>query len=344
MDLDTLKKALQNHLTDGLVTLVGSGVSAAAGLPSMMELGTHLQSNVPSRISTDLEKEWAVVSAALGKGDGIEAALKDIDANSGLIPIVVKLVSELIEPKEQKVIEELLSGSRKLPFSELLEHITFTSDRHTIITTNYDRLLEFAAEVSGVAVDTLFDGRLYGQCDQKKSRYAVGILENKQTRAGVKIKYRQHIVILKPHGSLDWYAHQGNPIRCMIPNGSSDRLMIVPGSNKYRKGYESPFDLHRSEANSAIDKAARYLVIGYGFNDDHLETHLRQELKKGKPCLVLNRSVSNNLQNLIKDCPKILALSKKGSGTVVHHEGQVFEFDSLNLWELGGFIQEVLKI
>lgn len=50
-----------------------------------------------------------------------------------------------------------------------------------------------------------------------------------------------------------------------------------------RQGYESPFDHHRSRANQEIDRAGRFLVLGYGFNDDHLETHLSPSIKGGKP-------------------------------------------------------------
>ena len=46
--------------------------------------------------------------------------------------------------------------------------------------------------------------------------------------------------------------------------------MITPGVNKYRAGYNSPFDKHRDLANDYIKNAGRLLVVGYGFNDAHL--------------------------------------------------------------------------
>lgn len=43
MTLDTIKKHLQEHLSDGLVRrFVGSGLSCAEGLPDMEELAQHL--------------------------------------------------------------------------------------------------------------------------------------------------------------------------------------------------------------------------------------------------------------------------------------------------------------
>jgi len=46
VDLHDLKLVLQRHFSDGLVTIVGSGLSCAEGLPGMAELATHLQSTL----------------------------------------------------------------------------------------------------------------------------------------------------------------------------------------------------------------------------------------------------------------------------------------------------------
>jgi hypothetical protein len=62
--------------------------------------------------------------------------------------------------------------------------------------------------------------------------------------------------------------------------------------NKFRSGYESPFDKHRERANEEIDRASRFLILGYGFNDDHLETHLKPKLRAGRPTLLITLQVS----------------------------------------------------
>lgn len=96
------------------------------------------------------------------------------------------------------------------------------------------------------------------------------------------------MIILKPHGCLSW--HLINSIPYSLPDYSiEDSLIITPGLNKYREGYSVPFDIHRARANEEIDKAQRYIIIGYGFGDDHLETHLMQQLRAGKPALIQTR-------------------------------------------------------
>ncbi|MGE8637989.1 MAG: hypothetical protein ACN6PR_05065 [Achromobacter sp.] len=51
MTLDAIKKHLQENLSDGLVTIVGSGLSCAEGLPGMGELPNHLSAAVEVGLS-----------------------------------------------------------------------------------------------------------------------------------------------------------------------------------------------------------------------------------------------------------------------------------------------------
>lgn len=120
-------------------------------------------------------------------------------------------------------------------------------------------------------------------------------------------RYRPRANIFKPHGSLDWYHRDGKPVRY---SGDLDlpRLIITPGLNKFRNGYESPFDRHRERANSAIDRASRFLVIGYGFNDDHLETHRTPRIRSGVPTLLLTYGLSDNAVKLVNECHNVIAI------------------------------------
>jgi hypothetical protein len=46
VEIHDLKLLWQRHFSDGLVSVVGSGLSCAEGLPSMSELATHLQGTI----------------------------------------------------------------------------------------------------------------------------------------------------------------------------------------------------------------------------------------------------------------------------------------------------------
>jgi hypothetical protein len=145
---------------------------------------------------------------------------------------------------------------------------------------------------------------------------------------------------------LDWYYREGKPVRYSgeLP---LQRLIITPGLNKFRNGYESPFDRHRDRANNVIDKANRFLVVGYGFNDDHLETHLLPKIKSGIPTLLLTRTLSHNAIKLASEFATIIAIqhaAKDGTEGSSVFSNKVEEFlPDLALWDLDNFVNEVLE-
>jgi hypothetical protein len=61
VELHDLKIRLQQHLSDGLVTIIGSGLSCAEGLPGMQELADHLCGTVGPGLSADDHASWSVI-------------------------------------------------------------------------------------------------------------------------------------------------------------------------------------------------------------------------------------------------------------------------------------------
>ena len=75
MDVDKLKQRLQDHFTDGLVTVVGAGLSVAEGIPGMDVLADHLQRNVPDRLDAGSRPIWEQIAEDLTNGTDLENAL-----------------------------------------------------------------------------------------------------------------------------------------------------------------------------------------------------------------------------------------------------------------------------
>jgi hypothetical protein len=149
------------------------------------------------------------------------------------------------------------------------------------------------------------------------------------------------VTILKPHGCLSWHLINGIPYS--IPTCSvEDSLIITPGLNKYREGYSVPFDTHRARANEEIDRAQRYIIIGYGFGDDHLETHLMQQLHAGKPTLIFTYSLSAKAETIVRECNGVTAFCRTNSNDtrVLNAIGETV-LTGVNLWDLHEMIQEV---
>jgi hypothetical protein len=75
LKLSNVKRRLQDHLQEGLLVVVGSGLSAAEGIPEMWLLAEHLKRVVPPRLATTPDPAWSVVVSALDAGDNLESAM-----------------------------------------------------------------------------------------------------------------------------------------------------------------------------------------------------------------------------------------------------------------------------
>lgn len=345
LNLGELKKRIQEHFRTGLVTLVGSGLSAASGLPTMARLEAHLREKMPSRISTAELDEWKRIMAVLETGQGLEVALHAVLTSEHVGNAIVELTAGLIAEEEAQVIGKALAKQVVLPFSKLLPHITpSTSGEVYVITSNYDRLIEISAETIGFGVDTMFVGHYFAPLDEKTSRDSF-LSEIRPHRTAYRKIYRKRVRLFKPHGSLDWYELDGEPIRSPIPLGLR-RLMITPGAQKYKRGYESIFERHRAAANGILEEADRFLILGYGFNDEHLEKTLRRELHRGKPCLLMTLGLSPSAEAVILANPSVTALvkAKDAAGTegteYVSSAGKTF-FPGLSIWSVDSLVEEV---
>lgn len=338
-----IKKVLQGAVGDGLLIIVGCGLSKAEGLPAMPDLAVHLLGTIPKAVPPDLSSEWAAVANALNGGTDLESALLAAPPSEGLREAIVEAAASCIRTAEETVIAEMLQNRRQLRFASLLPHLLPSASGTTIVTTNYDRLLEVACEASGLAVDSMFVGHSMARLNRKESRFSLcrGIQQKRKT---VALTYAQHVRVLKPHGSLDWYMIDGHPVRCPF-SLSCAPMIIPPGGTKYRDGYDQPFDAHREQANSEVDKAARYLIVGYGFNDDHLQTHLDRNLRDGKECLLLTYSLTDRSKELLPQYPKTWAIyaadDDQDCAVLRFPDGSEHRFSEA-LWSIETFVKEVL--
>ena len=86
---DALKKELQAIFSDGLVTVIGSGLSCAEGLPGMGALATELISKVPSAIPDADKATWAAIESCLAS-DGLEGALLKHPPTDGIESAIIQ--------------------------------------------------------------------------------------------------------------------------------------------------------------------------------------------------------------------------------------------------------------
>ena len=341
MDLDEIKKVIQDFFQENTVTIVGSGLSLAEGIPGMSGLAIELKDKVPSLLTDKYDLDlWSKISSDLSAGVGLEQALHNTKPSTTIEEKIRTITARYIGDSEAKVLSELMITNRQLRFSKYINHFNIRGNGLVVITTNYDRLIEYACEIIGIRVDDLFTGKYFARFEPDRSKYM--FCKDLVKRAGKPVlEYTPHITLLKPHGCLSWHMIDGIPYS--IPQSLFENsLIITPGINKYKEGYNVPFDTHRTKANDAIDSAQRYIIIGYGFGDDHLETHLVHQLKCGKPALILTYSLSKRTQELINTCKNITAVCSKNrtDSAIVTQSGE-YTFPNINLWDLNDMLKEV---
>lgn len=341
MELDVLKCTIQEFFQEDTVTIAGSGLSLAEGIPGMRDLACELQTKIPPLLADPGDRDlWDRIKTDLAAGIGLEQVLHSNKPTPVIEESIRKVTASYIGDAEALVLRDVIQGKRLLRFSEYLDHFNIRNTGFAVVTTNYDRLIEYACECKNLCVDTLFVGKYLAHFlpDGSKYMYCNGTVKVGGNR---KLTFAPKVTVLKPHGCLSW--HQIGDLPFSIPNyPHEDCLIITPGLNKYKEGYSDPFDTHRARANAAIDHAQRYIIIGYGFGDDHLETHLVQQLRNNKPALILTHSLSARAISLIKECKNITAICCENSvDSKVVNANEEASFNRINLWDLHEMLKEV---
>lgn len=291
---DDVYAYVQSIFQRGLVVVVGSGASCALGLPGMPALSAYLIAEVPIRgraLPPESIESWRNIAEALGAGRGLEETLLTQSVPEDLALVMTEVIADCVLAAEQRAVAGVLSNASISALGRLMLFALQANQSLDVVTTNYDRLVEVHAARAGVRVDSTFYGHTVGRFDSALSREELFQAQRPSGRGRrSSLVQRAHVRLSKPHGSLDWYSVDGQHYRSDLPLGGSRRI-VAPGDNKYRLGYEVPFDLHRTRANEAIDKASALLFIGYGFNDDHLQTHIVERIPN-VPTVIVSKELT----------------------------------------------------
>lgn len=261
--LDKISKQAQDYYKNTPVIILGSGASAAFGMSGMWQLAQHLMTNVEVKDLHDNEQtSWRNFCEKLKEGIDLETALHDVPLSSELTGRVVSETWNLLAPEDFKVFEESLNNLSLFPLGKLLKHMfRSTAKELNIITPNYDRLAEYA-------------------CEQENIHHYSGFSHGYRSYTAKKdyLSCSRQVNIWKVHGSLGWFTNSNGVITSLsninkIPNGLTP-LIVTPGIEKYRSTHKEPYKTIIHESDDVMDKATAYLCVGFGFNDDHIQTKL----------------------------------------------------------------------
>ena len=344
MDINGVFLHVQGMFRAGTVLIVGSGSSNAFGLPGMPQLADHLVKNLVSAFAAGSKPDlqWAQIKQRLSSGAGLETALKGIDLAPELASGIGIQISECIEDSERAAIAEIVQSPTTHPYGRLLTELMKGVGVLDVVTTNYDRLIEVASAAAGIRVDTMFHGSTLGLLDATQSKLE-HLRRETPTRGKERISFAPHVRLAKPHGSLDWHEIGGRVFRSDLRLDGS-RKIIAPGDGKYLAGYEVPFDAQRERANAAIDKASGFFALGYGFNDDHLQTHLKTAFS-AVPSVVIARTLSPTARQFLSASTKAVGIERApdGSGSVILTPGGTLAVNE-QIWQLDELLKKVMSI
>ncbi|WFU71330.1 hypothetical protein [Bradyrhizobium sp. CB2312] len=105
-----------------------------------------------------------------------------------------------------------------------------------------------------------------------------------------------------------------------VPAGYSP-LMITPGIDKYRLTHGEPFRTILGCSDAALENARAYFCVGYGFNDEHLQTKLIERCDRDSvPLVVITKELTTSARTFLGGgrCRRYLAIEEGTMGARLH--------------------------
>lgn len=200
---------------------------------------------------------------------------------------IIKFANSVLEA-ENKIVNSSNEEAAEYLMNFLLSFASriATRERLNIFTINYDRVLEFGAELAGLHLIDRFVGSISPIF--RSSRLNIDMHYNPPGIRG-EPRYLEGVInFTKLHGSLDWIENDGIVRRFSLPYGAKDintynnnggSLMIYPNSSKDRETAEYPYvELFRDFASAVIRPNSTIVTYGYSFGDDHINRVLNDML------------------------------------------------------------------
>lgn len=315
------------------VVVLGSGASAQYGIGGMGALKDHLLASIKPADANE-NGAWILFSTELAKTGDLEMALYNVRLPSALEAQVVSSTRDMVLRDDLTVFQNLVQGKVEFALSALLKYLLRTTHlKIQVVTTNYDRIAEYACDVANATFDTGFRG---------------GYLQAFQP--GDDLKFGGKVVeILKVHGSLDWFIDEHQSVIALpdyikAPKSYSP-LLVTPGTGKYFVTHEEPFRTIITRSDAAFASARSALCVGYGFNDRHIQPKLTNRVLKEKvPIVILARELTPRTKEFLDQCkhPNYLALEMSGNGSRAFCSDHPAGVDLPEpIWDFGNFVEAV---
>lgn len=327
--LEKLTTTIQKKLDGNPALLIGCGCSIPYGLPSMNALAAEIKARLHEKYQND--DTWKSFVDELDKNNNLEQALEKVTLKDDIHNDVIWTVWALVEQKDRDALNNFLYYNTNPALTQILKKFIQHAGATNIITTNYDRLIEYAIDYAEGKAKTGFSGNYINKFTQSMNNTA-----------------KRTINLYKVHGSIDWFKHKKNQNLLSMRFFDKPKLeekfsplIVTPGNGKYKETHVDPFRAVISKADEALRNSGAYLCIGYGFNDEHIQPIIIDENRNNKkPIVIVSKEITPKirelfLQNGIENC---LVISENDtSGSVVHYSYSDSEIFPENYWQLERF-------
>jgi len=361
LDLDKAIQEFQGILKKHPVLIVGTGASCALdprfGMP---ELGKELRRTVQPGSESE---QWKRVLASLDGGKGLEDAL-DAVTGTGLKERIVTATGAFVASVDRDWIWRVSTGEMTGPLHGLLRKLVDglppTNPVQHVVTPNYDMLIEHTCDALEVPWTDGFTTGSTCRRDWGAARNSM-LKMTREPRGRSYIdtpRVMPHIRLHKVHGSINWFRDDDETrlLRCdrMIDGIDGEapagwrRAMITPGVRKLQEAGKNREWF--AGADAAIAEAGAFLIVGYGFNDDHIHNGIRNRLvDQGCSGIVVTRDWPEEIGDWIRRSSDLWAVCQNPDGgkpgTIVVGPGNVdapLVCEGQDLWNITAFVGTVM--
>lgn len=333
---EELARHAQRFLAERPVVVLGTGATIPHGLPSMSALADGLLTAI-----TDNPEGWDAFAERLLATKDLEQALHDVPLPQDTVENLVRATWEIVSAEDIGLYNQLLKGEVTFPLSDLFAYLLRTADSHLrVVTTNYDRVAEYAANAVGAYAST-------GVTAGWLQRFVATSVDRERAPSP---GFEGIVTLLKVHGSLDWFRDATDdviavPLAEAVPEQMKP-LVVTPGVSKYREVHKDPFRTVMSAADTVLRKATCYVCIGYGFNDEHVQPVLvNRVMKDDIPLVIVTKELSTQTRTAFLNQPpkRFLFVEEAPNGTKVYTPndpgGVVLE--GVSVWQLQNFMNMI---
>lgn len=285
MEKELIFKTIQEYTSNPPLILAGTGLTIPVGIPGMGALAEYLREHLDDKYKAN--PAWISVSEKINSGIDLETALSKDTLSVDLLHDVKRCTWELVNAEDIKYFRHKHLLCPTAPFAKTLNKFLSATGHHlNIITTNYDRYIEYCCDQCGIEVDTGYKG-IYVKS------IAMGFA-----------KKRNCVTLLKVHGSLDSFKDNISdesvsiPLQESIPNGFTPEI-ITPGIGKYQDILTNASRELLYHADTVINKASNFMCFGYGFNDSQIQERIIKKIKQGCPITVITKGLTDQALGLI---------------------------------------------